>query len=162
MQPYSCSILQSILLCNNHVYVPKKGKYQQSFDKLKYFQKLATIILVCEVIFATSVSYCYMYLGAYRQRLVYYCLGQNELFFDFDYFITGSYHRSAGNFGVNFCQVKNPLGRWACNFTLVVGIIVESNLLEIYFIGKVAIAIKKYTKNAASLLSRKGLEARKR
>ena len=144
-------------------YVPKKSKHQWSFfDKLESFQKLASICLVCEVIFATSVSYCQMYLGAYRQRLVYYCLGQNEMFFDFDYFIMGGYHRSAGNFGLNFCQVENPLGRWVCNFGLVVGVIVESNLVEIYFIGKVAFGIKKYTKNAASLLSRKGLEARKR
>ena len=62
----------------------------------------------------------------------------------------------------SYFQIKSPLGRWVCNGTLVVGLIVESNLLEIYFIGKVAIAIKKYTKNAAWLLSRKGLEARKR
>ena len=103
-----------------------------------------------------------MYLGAYRQRLVYYCLGQHELFFDFDYFITGGYQRSAGNFGLNFCQVENPFGRGVCNFGLVVGVMVDSNLLEIYFIGKVAIAIKKYTKNAALMLSRKGLETRKR
>ena len=61
-----------------------------------------------------------------------------------------------------YFQVENPLGRWMCNGTLVVGLIVESNLLEIYFIGKVAFAIKKHTKSAALLLSRKGLEARKR
>ena len=72
-----------------------------------HFQKLASICLICEFIFAAAVSYCPFYLGAYRQRMVYYCLGHDELFFDFDYFITGGYNRSAGDFGLNFCQVRH-------------------------------------------------------
>ena len=72
-----------------------------------HFQKLASICLICEFIFAAAVSYCHMYLGAYRQSLIYDCLGRDELFFDFDYFIIGGYNRSAGDFGLNFCQARH-------------------------------------------------------
>ena len=85
-----------------------------TFINSNHFQKLASICLVCELIFATAVSYCNMYL--YRQRLIYDCLGRDELFFDFDYFIIGGYNRSAGDFGLDFCQVRDHPFKTSANF----------------------------------------------
>ena len=127
------------------------------------FQKLASFLMVCQIVFAIVQSICQtMYYPTYRQKVLHYCLGRYEIFFDFDYFVDGGYGRSVAEFGVNLCQVENPAGRWACNSVLFVGMIVGSNLPEIYLTGKVVIEMKKYTNNASILLSKKAFQARKR
>ena len=127
------------------------------------FQKLASFLMVCQIIFAMAQSFCQvLYLPTYRQRMLHYCLGQYEVFFDYDYFVVGGYGRSVAEFGINLSQVENPAGRWACNSVLFVGMIVGSNLPEIYLTGKVVIEMKKHTNNASILLSKKAFQARKR
>ena len=89
-----------------------------------------------------------------------YC--EYEVFFDYNYFVVGGYGRAVSEFGVNLCQIENPAGRWACNSILFVGMIVGSNIPEIYLTGKVVIEMKKHTNNASILLSKKAFQARKR
>ena len=119
--------------------------------------------MVCQIVFAIAQSICQtMYYGTYRQKVLHYCLGQYEVFFDYNYFVVEGYGRAVSEFGVNLCQIENPAGRWACNSILFVGMIVGSNLPEIYLTGKVVIEMKKHTKNASFLLSKKAFQARKR
>ena len=93
------------------------------------------------------------------QAVIIHCLGRNEIFFEFDYFVEGGYDRSAKG---QLCQFTNPIGKWSCNTALVIGAIVESNLLEGFFTRMVLREMKKSTQNSASMLSRKSFKARKR
>ena len=93
------------------------------------------------------------------QSIIIHCLGRNEVFFEFDFFVEGGYERSAKG---KLCQIKNPIGKGSCYTALIIGAIVESNLLEIFLTGRVLMEMKKSTKNSASMLSRKSFKARKR
>ena len=53
-------------------------------------------------------------------------------------------------------------GKWFCYGTLIAGFISESNLFEIYLIGKVVKEMKENTNNSAPMLSRKAFQDRKR
>ena len=92
------------------------------------------------------------------QSMILNCLGRNELFFDFDYFTTGGYDRQKWE----YCDLENPLGRFSCLSVLIIGVAVESNLLEIYLTGKILLKMKEQTTNAASILSKKDFKSRKR
>ena len=86
------------------------------------------------------------------------CLGRSEVFFEFDYFTVGGYDRGEGR----HCQIENDFGKWFCYGTVISGIIVESNLFEIYLIGQVILAMKESTKNSSSMLTTKAFFERKR
>ena len=117
--------------------------------------------MVCQIVFAITLSiFQVMYKATYGQRILHYCLGRYEIFFDFDFFVVGGFGQS--KFGMNHCQVENSAGRWACNSVLFVAMIVGSNLPEMYLTGKVVIEMKKHTNNASILLSKKAFQARKR
>ena len=92
------------------------------------------------------------------QSMILNCLGRNELFFDFDYFATGGYDRQKWE----YCDLENPLGRFSCLSVLIIGVAVESNLLEIYLTGIILLKMKEQTTNAASILSKKDFQSRKR
>ena len=92
------------------------------------------------------------------QSMILNCLGRNELFFDFDYFTTGGYDRQKWE----YCDLENPLGKFLCFSVLIIGVAIESNLLEIYLTGKILLKIKEQTTNAASILSKKDFKSRKR
>ena len=92
------------------------------------------------------------------QGMILNCLGRNELFFDFDYFTAGGYDRQKWE----HCDLENPLGKFLCFSALIIGVAIESNLLEIYLTGKILLKLKKQTINSASLLSKKDFQSRKR
>ena len=92
------------------------------------------------------------------QGMILNCLGRNELFFDFDYFTTGGYDRQKWQ----YCDFENPLGKFSCFLALIIGVAVESNLSEIYLTGKILWKMKEQTINAATLLSKKDFQSRKR
>ena len=92
------------------------------------------------------------------QSILLKCLGRNKVFLKFDYFIVGGHDRSQGS----FCQIENIFGKLFCYATLIAAFISESNLLEIYLIGKVIKEMKENTNNSAPMLSRKAFQERKR
>ena len=92
------------------------------------------------------------------QGMILNCLGRNELFFDFDYFTTGGYDRQKWQ----YCDFENSLGKFSCFLALIIGVAVESNLSEIYLTGKILWKMKEQTINAASMLSKKDFQRRKR
>ena len=58
--------------------------------------------------------------------------------------------------------MENIFGKLFCYAVLIVGVISESNLFEIYLIGKVIKEMKENTNNSASMLSRKAFLERKK
>ena len=123
------------------------------------FQKLGSIILYLEMIFTMIISLSQsLPTTPGSQSMILNCLGRNELFFDYDYFTTGGYDRQKWE----YCDLENPLGRFSCLSVLIIGVAVESNLLEIYLTGKILLKIKEQTTNAASILSKKDFKSRKR
>ena len=92
------------------------------------------------------------------QGMIVNCLGRNELFFEFDYFTPGGYSREKWK----FCDFENPFGKFSCLSALIIGVVVESNLLEIYMTGTILLKMKAQTNKSAFLLSKKDFQSRKR
>ena len=92
------------------------------------------------------------------QAIIINCLGRNELFFEFDYFTLGGYSRQKWK----FCDFENPFGKFSCLSALIIGVVVESNLLEIYMTGKIILKMKAQTNKSAFLLTKKDFQSRKR
>ena len=121
---------------------------------------MASVCLLMEVAFALIFALAQWYpTTPGMQSISIHCLGRNELFFEFDYFIEGGYDRSAKD---GWCQIGNILGKYSCFSALFLAVVVESNLLEIFLTGSILFEMKKGTKNAAFMLSKKALCARKR
>ena len=84
------------------------------------------------------------------QRMIAYCIGKRVMFFEFDY---------AGKYFYNF---DNIFIQYFCIFIITAGKIIGSNIIEVYLMGRVLFDMKKKTNIAASLLSSKALQTRKR
>ena len=86
------------------------------------------------------------------------CIGNDDvIYFKYDYFTSGGYSRKK-----KYCQVNNIIGKYICQGSLALLILICSNLLEIYLTSAVMFEIKKSTKSVTQLLSRKSLADRKR
>ena len=86
------------------------------------------------------------------------CLGNDEvIYFDFDYFTPGGYSRERKN-----CHIDNLFGRYICFGTLIMLLLICSNICEIYLTSSVLIELKKNTALAESMLSRAYFASRKR
>ena len=86
------------------------------------------------------------------------CLGDDDvIYFKYDYFKPGGYSRRK-----KYCQFDNMIGKYACNGSLTLLMLISSNLLEIFLTSTVMFEIKKSTKSVTQLLSRKSLANRKR
>ena len=92
------------------------------------------------------------------QSMVLNCLGRNEVFFEFDYFIAEGHNRNEGR----YCEIENLFGKCFCFGTLLIGFISKCNLIEIYLIGKVIKEMMESTNNSAPMLSTKAFQERKR
>jgi hypothetical protein len=92
------------------------------------------------------------------QGMILNCLGRNELFFEFDYFTPGGYSRQKWK----FCDFEHPLAKFSCLSALIIGVVVESNLLEIYMTGKIILKMKAQTIRSAFLMTKKDFQSRKR
>ena len=64
--------------------------------------------------------------------------------------------------GETFCQINNSFGKGLCYITTITSFVVESNLLEIYFTGRVLMEVQNSTKNVTALLTKKAITDRKR
>ena len=92
------------------------------------------------------------------QGMILNCLGRNELFFEFDYFTPGGHKRE----NWKFCDFDHPLAKFSCLSAIIIGVIIESNLLEIYMTGKIILKMKAQTNKSALLLTKKDFQSRKR
>ena len=123
------------------------------------FQKLGSLMLSLEAIFSMIVSLSQTFpTTPGSQAIIINCLGRNELFFEFDYFTLGGYSRQKWK----FCDFENPFGKFSCLSAFIIGVVVESNLLEIYLTGKIILKMKAQTNKSAFLLSKKDFQSRKR
>ena len=89
--------------------------------------------------------------------LVNNCLGRNEVYFDFDYFVSGGISRSK-----EYCSMGNQIGKFFCQFCLVGFVFLSSNICEIFLMTKIYFAVKEQTKSVESLLTKSAFEERKR
>ena len=86
------------------------------------------------------------------------CLGNDEvIYFDFDYFIPGGYSREKKN-----CLIDNLVGRYICFGTLIMLLLICSNICEIYLTSAVLYELRQNTASAKSMLSRAAFASRKR
>ena len=116
-------------------------------------------MLSLEVIFSMIISVSQAFpTTPGSQGMILNCLGRNELFFEFDYFTPGGYSRQ----NWKFCDFENPLAKFSCLSALIIGVVVESNLLEIYMTGTILLKMKAQTNKSAFLLSKKDFQSRKR
>ena len=93
-----------------------------------------------------------------NSSIVLNCRGDDDvIYFKYDYFKPGGYSRKK-----KYCQFDNMIGKYACNGSLTLLMLISSNLLEIYLTSTVMIEIKKSTESVTQLLSRKSLADRKR
>jgi hypothetical protein len=86
------------------------------------------------------------------------CLGNDEVtYFKYDYFTPGGYSRKK-----EYCQLDNIIEKYICKVSLVLLLLISSNLLEIYLTSAVMFEIKKSTESVMQLLSKKSFADRKR
>ena len=86
------------------------------------------------------------------------CIGNDDvIYFKYDYFTPGGYSRKN-----KFCQIDNIIGKYICQGSLALLMLISSNLLEVYLTSAVMFEMKKSTKSVTNLLSRKSLADRKR
>ena len=86
------------------------------------------------------------------------CMGYDDvIYFKYDYFTPGGYSRKK-----QYCQLDNTIGKYICQGSLALLLLLNINLLEIYLTSAVMFEIKKSTNSVTELLSRKSLADRKR
>ena len=86
------------------------------------------------------------------------CLGNDDvIYFKYDYFTPGGYSRKK-----KFCQLDDIVGKYTCQGSLALLVLISSNLLEVYLTFAVMFEIKKSTKRVMPLLSKKSFADRKR
>ena len=112
-----------------------------------------------ELVFALVVT-IFLWLPNVPENLapIHKCLGDGGVtYFKYDYFTPGGYSRKK-----KYCQLDNIIGKYICQGSLSLLMLISSNLLEIYLTSAVMFEIKKSTKSVTQLLSRKALADRKR
>ena len=117
------------------------------------------MIVITELLF-TSITTTFLWLPTSPENssFVLNCLGNDDvIYYDFDYFIMGGYSRKKRN-----CFFNNLIGKYICHGTLIMLILVCSNIFEIFLTSAVLKKMKKSTASVTSMLSRASLDLRKR
>ena len=122
-------------------------------------QKFGYITLTVELLFAlVTNTFLWLHNILGNSSSVLNCLGNDDvIYFKYDYFTPGGYSRKR-----KYCQLNNIIGKYICQGFLGLLMLISSNLLEIYLISAVMFEIRKSTKNAMQLLSKKSFAERKR
>ena len=126
---------------------------------ITFKQKFGYITVAVELLFA-MVTTIFLWLpnGPESSSFILSCLGDDEvIYFNYNYFKPGGYSRKK-----KYCQFDSMIGKYACNGSLTLLMLVSSNLPEIYLMSTVMFEIKKSTKSVTELLSKKSLADRKR
>ena len=108
----------------------------------------------------TSITTTFLWLPTSPENssFVLNCLGSDDvIYYDFDYFIMGGYSRKKQN-----CFFDNLIGKYICQGTLIMLILVCSNIFEIFLTSAVLKEMKKSTASVTTMLSRASLDLRKR
>ena len=87
--------------------------------------------------------------------MVQVCRGRYETFYDFNYFQKGGFTSSSVS---DLCYYPTIY----CQLTLIVNILMVSNVIDMIFIFKIIMVMKSTTKSVANLLTTKALYERKR
>ena len=116
-------------------------------------------MVAVELIFAlVTTIFLWLPNGPENSSFILNCLGDDDVtYFKYDYFTPGGYSRKK-----KYCQLDNIVGKYICQGSLVLLMLIASNLLEIYLTSVVMFEIKKSTKSVMHLLSKKSLADRKR
>ena len=120
---------------------------------------LANLVIVGEVLFSFGYSVLFT-IPRYPEGnpIVNNCMGRNEVFFDFDYFVPGGISRGSDK----YCIIDNPIGKYACQAYIGITIIICSNFCEIFFLGRIVMYMKKQTISVKEFLTTSVFEERKR
>ena len=89
------------------------------------------------------------------------CVGRVELFYSYDYFHLGGFSRSI-RWQSCVSISENIFFYFICNLIRIINWLIWSNVLDIYFLFKIAWVMKSQTTSIISLLTRKTLTERKR
>ena len=110
-----------------------------------------------ELLFALVVA-VFLWLPNINSSGILNCIGRDDVtYFKYDYFTPGGYSRKK-----KFCQLDDIIGKYICQGSLALLVLISSNLLEVYLTFAVMFEIKKSTKRVMSLLSKKSFADRKR
>ena len=90
------------------------------------------------------------------QSMVSICKGRQEVFYPFDYFEIGGLSRNHA-----ICRFQNVYFKWSCYFTEIAAAFICSNLVDIYFIGRIVFAMRTQTDSVSQMLTRSVLNERK-
>ena len=103
----------------------------------------------------TAISVCIFSVSKPDPVMVQVCRGRYETFYDFDYFQKGGFTSSSVS---DLCYYPTIY----CQVTLIVNILMVSNVIDMIFIFKIIMVMKSTTKSVANLLTTKALYERKR
>ena len=110
-----------------------------------------------ELLFALVVA-VFLWLPNINSSGILNCIGRDDVtYFKYDYFTPGGYSRKK-----KFCQLDDIIGKYICQGSLALLVLISSNLFEVYLTFAVMFEIKKSTKRVMSLLSKKSFADRKR
>jgi hypothetical protein len=110
-----------------------------------------------ELLFALVVA-VFLWLPNINSSGILNCIGRDDVtYFKYDYFTPGGYSRKK-----KYCQLDDIIGKYICQGSLALLVLISSNLLEVYLTFAVMFEIKKSTKRVMSLLSKKSFADRKR
>ena len=118
-----------------------------------FLQGLGDILVCIHFILSIFCSYV-MTFGSTSSALT-LCLGQNEVFFDFDYFETGGIVRNQVP-----CKNDSSYMKYLCMGSVTIVAIVSSNICEIYFNARVMLQMK--TQSITSALTTHAIARRQR
>ena len=119
---------------------------------------MASIILCLEAILAFLAGLAHwLPTTPQTQGVILNCLDRNEVFFEFDYFIAGGHSRTR-----QYCAVDSSIVKFGCQVALTAGMVMSSNLLELFLTGKVLWEMKKQTQSSISILTQSTYKRRVR
>ena len=127
--------------------------------RITFKQKFGYITVAVELLFAlVTTIFLWLPNGPENSSFILNCLGDDEvIYFNYDYFKPDGYSRKK-----KYCQFDSMIGKYVCNGSLTLLMLISSNLLEVYLTSTVMFEIKKNTQSVTQLLSRKSLADRKR
>ena len=110
-----------------------------------------------ELLFALVVA-VFLWLPNINSSGILNCIGRDDVtYFKYDYFTPGGYSRKK-----KYCQLDDIIGKYICQGSLALLVLISSNLFEVYLTFAVMFEIKKSTKRVILLLSKKSFADRKR
>ena len=115
--------------------------------------------IVISAIIGTFITIVRLTSSEHDAHFIAICKGRVELFYSYDYFHYGGISRSQGS---QSCNDENLYFYFACNLFRILIWFIYSNILDIYFLFKIAWVIKSQTNSIMSLLTPSSLIERKR